>query len=132
MKKRPFGATLLAILAVIAAIVAGYVTLQLLDIIPISGPFGIFDFFGVEWLGAIMWGVLVLIYLWVARMLWNVDPQGWIFVAALSALNLILAVLAILGDSSWEAMLPSLIINGVILLYCLLPGTKEAFNVPSA
>ena len=134
-KSRPFGVTVLAILAIIGAIVAVYHTLQLLGIFPftISGPFGneSFEFYGVNWLGAIMWAIMVLIWIWVARMLWNLDPRGWVFVAALSALNLILAVLAIVGSSTWQSQAPAIVINGLILIYALLPGTKEAFEMTS-
>lgn len=98
--KRPFGVTILAILAGIAAFIAILHTLQMLHLFPISGPFGIFRFFTFDLFGAILWGILALIYLWVMNKLWNLDPQGWLFVAALSALNLILAVLSIIGQSS--------------------------------
>ena len=127
-KKRPFGVMILAILAVVGAIVAIYYTLQMLHLIPITGPFGVFKFFTFDLLGAILWGMMAAIYIWVARMLWNLDPQGWLFVAALSTLNLIVALISILGNSTWEAMLPAILINGLILIYCLLPGTKAAFG----
>jgi predicted flap endonuclease-1-like 5' DNA nuclease len=128
-KRRPFGITLLAILAGIAAIIAIIHTLQMLHLFPIRGPFGVFSFFTFDLLGAILWGILALIYIWVTRMLWNLDPGGWLFVAAISALNLILAVISIFGQSTWQAMLPSIIVNGLILIYVLLPGTKEAFGM---
>ncbi len=131
-KKRPFGVTILAILAGIAAFIAIIHTLQMLHLFPISGPFGIFRFFTFDLFGAILWGILALIYLWVMNKLWNLDPQGWLFVAALSALNLILAVLSIIGQSSLQAMLPSIVVNGLILIYALLPGTKEAFGVATS
>ena len=127
-KKRPFGVTILAILAVVGAVVAIYYTLQMLHLIPITGPFGQFKFFTFDLLGAILWGMLAAIYIWVARMLWNLDPQGWLFVAVLSTLNLIIALISILGQSTWESMLPAILINGLILIYCLLPGTKAAFG----
>ncbi len=127
-KKRPFGVTILAILAVVGAVVAIYYTLQMLHLIPITGPFGQFKFFTFDLLGAILWGVLAAIYIWVARMLWNLDPQGWLFVAVLSTLNLIIALISIIGQSTWESMLPAILINGLILIYCLLPGTKAAFG----
>ena len=129
--KRPFGVTILAILAAIGAIIAIVHTLQMLHLFPIRGPFGVFSFFTFDLIGAIIWGILALIYIWVVRMLWNLDPRGWLFVAALSALNLILAVISIIGQSTWQAMLPSIVVNGLVLIYTQLSGTKEAFGVSS-
>jgi hypothetical protein len=57
-----------------------------------------------------------------------VDAQAWLFLVALASLNLILDVISIIGASSWQAMLPSIVVAGVVLIYCLLPGTKEAFG----
>lgn len=133
MKRRPFGVTVLAILALIAAVIAGWHTLQMLHLLPVNveTALGTVKFFTFDIFGAILWGVMVLIYVWVFRMLWNVDPQGWLFVTVVSVLNLITAVMSIIGSSSWQAMLPSLLINGLILIYCLLPGTKDAFNAPA-
>lgn len=130
MKERPFGVTLLAILAGIAFVAAVYHTLQMLHILPIniSGVFGEHRFFTFDILGALMWGLLAAIYLWVLRGLWNVDPQAWLFVVVLATLNLILAVISIVGASTWQAMLPSILINGLILLYCTRPGIRGAFG----
>jgi len=128
-KKRPFGVTLLAILAGIAAVIAIIHTLQMLHLFPISGSLGIFKFFTFDLFGALMWGILAAIYIWVARMLWNLDQQGWLFVVVLAVLNLIMAFISILGASSWQAMMPAIIINGLILIYGMLPGTKAAFDV---
>lgn len=127
-RRRPIGVTILTTLVALAAIVAIFHTLQMLHLFPIRGPFGQFAFFTFDFLGAILWGITAAIYIWVVRMLWNLDPQGWLFTAALSTLNLIFAVISIIGQSTWQAMLPALIINGLILIYCLLPGTREAFG----
>ena len=125
-KSRPLGITIIAILAGLAAVMAIIHTLQMLHLFPVFlGPVAFFTF---DLLGAIMWGIMALIWIWAVRMLWNVDPQGWLFVVLLASLNLNLAVVSILGDSSWQAMLPDLVINGAVLLYCLLPGTKAAFG----
>jgi hypothetical protein len=127
-RNRPFVITLLAILALIAAAQALIVTLQNLHLLPMYiGQLRFWDF---DFWGALGWGILFLIYLWVFRMLWNVDPQGWMFLVIISGLNLILAFLYILGGSSWEAMSFAIIINGLILIYCLLPSTKKAFEIP--
>ena len=130
-KKRPFGVTLLALLAGLAFLAALIHTLQMLHLFPISGPFGETHFFTFDLLGAFLWGVMAAIYLWVFRMLWNLDPQGWLFVVVIATLNLILAVMSIIGDSTWQSMLPALVINGLVLIYGLLPGTKSAFQIPA-
>ncbi len=131
-KQRPFGVTVLAVLAGIAAVIAIIHTLQMLHLFPIRGPFGVYAFFTFDFLGAVLWGIMVLIYIWVMNRLLSLDPQGWLFLAALSALNLILAVISILGQSTWQAMLPSIIVNGLILIYTLMPSTKEAFGITGA
>ncbi len=128
-KKRPFGVTLLALLAGAATVVALIHTLQMLHLLPISGPFGEARFFTFDLLGALLWGVMGLIYLWVFRMLWNLDAQGWLFVVVIAVFNLILAVLSIIGDSTWQSMMPAMLINGLILIYAMLPGTKDAFEI---
>jgi tetrahydromethanopterin S-methyltransferase subunit C len=124
--KRPFGVTLLAILAGIAALLAVIHTLQMLHLLPyFLGPVTFWNF---DLLGALMWGLLAAIYIWLVRMLWNVDPQGWLFIVILSTLNLILAFVSLLGQSSWQALAPTILVNGLILIYCILPGTKAAFG----
>jgi len=128
-RDRPFVITLLAIFALLGAAQAFFVTLQMLHILPMS--IGELHFWTFDFWGALMWGILFLIYLWVFRMLWNVEPQGWLFLVIISGLNLILAFLYILGGSSWEALSAAIIINGLILIYCLLPGTKKAFEIPT-
>lgn len=128
-RKRPFVITLLALMAGIAAIVAIIHTLQMLHLFPISGPFGEAHFFTFDALGALLWGMMAAIYLWVFRMLWNLDPQGWLFIVVIAMFNLILAVLSIFGDSTWQSMMPAFLINGLVLIYAMLPGTKAAFNV---
>jgi len=126
---RPIGIAILAILAAIAAIIAAIHTLQYLHLFPVFlGPM---TFFGFDLWGAILWGVLTLIYIWVARMLWNVDPQGWMFLVILSALNIALAVVSTIGGSTLSAVVPAIVVNGLILLYCLTPGVKRAFGEPA-
>ena len=126
-KDRPFGVTLLAILATLAAIIAIIHTLQMLHLFPIGRA----HFFTFDFVGALLWGIMALIYIWLVRMLWNVDPQGWMFLVLISTFELILAVVSILGQSSFRDMLPAIVVNGLILIYCLLPGTKAAFGTQS-
>ena len=101
-KSRPFGVTLLAILAGLGAVVAIWHTLQFLHILPVrlETALGNVHFFTFDIFGAILWGIMALIWLWVARGLWNLDPQAWLFVVVLASLNLILAFVSILGQTT--------------------------------
>ena len=129
-RHRPFGVTLLAILAGLAAVIAIIHTLQLLNLFPILNPLplGPKVFFTFNLLGAIMWGILAAIYIWVTRGLWNLDPQAWLFVVILSILNLILAGVNLLGQATFSDLAVSIILNAVILIYAVTPGVKNAFG----
>ncbi|MBV9576996.1 MAG: hypothetical protein JO057_00250 [Chloroflexi bacterium] len=123
---RPIGITIIAILAGIATILAAIHTLQYLHILPFF--IGSMAFFGFDLWGALLWALMTLIYAWVVVQLWNVNPQGWMFLVILSALNIILDVLSILGATTVSAVLPSIVINAIVLIYCLTPGIKRAFG----
>jgi len=126
-KERPIGVTILAILAGFGALMALIYTLQMLHILPYYiGPVAFWDF---SLLGAIFWGFIFLIWLAVIQMLLTMHPSGWMFMVIISGLSLLFALLSVMGASSWEAMAPTILISGIILVYCLLPGTKAAFNI---
>lgn len=131
MRKQPFGVSVLALLAIFGALPAIWHALQYLHVLPISieTVLGTVRFYGFDFAAALLWGLLAAIYLWVFSKLWAVDVQGWLFVTVLSSLNLMLSGLAVVAQSTFQAMLPSLVVNGVILIYCLLPGTKAAFGM---
>ena len=74
--------------------------------------------------------MLAAIYIWLVRGLWNVEPQVWLFLVILAILNLALALISIIGNSSLTSMAPAVLVNGLILIYCILPGTKNAFGAP--
>ena len=73
-------------------------------------------------------GLLALIWFWTVIQLWNLDPRGWLFAVVVAAFNLILLGLAWLGQSSFQAVLPGLVLNGLALILGMLPGTKAAFG----
>ena len=127
-KTRPLGVTILAFLAILGAINALIYTLQMLHLLPVFiGPVAFFTF---SLIGAFFWGLLFFIWLWVFRMLWEVNPQGWMFMMVLSLLNLVFGIINVIGASSWQAMAPIIIISGLVFIYCMMPGTKAAFGVP--
>jgi hypothetical protein len=122
---RPFGVTILAILTALGGLVALYHTLQYLHILPFY--LGQMAFYGFDFWGALLWGLSTLAYAWATVMLWQMNPQGWMFATLLSGLNLILDIISLIGASSLQALLPSIIINAAVLIYCLVPSTREAF-----
>ena len=127
-KKRPLGVTFLAILAGIAAIFAIIHTLQMLSLFPIKGPFGQFSFFTFSLFGAIMWGIMAAIWIWLVRKLWTVEADAWWFLIIFTILTLIMNFVSLLGGTPWEALATSTVISGLILIYALVPGTREAFG----
>jgi hypothetical protein len=126
---RPIGVTILAILAFLGAINAAIYTLQMLHLLPTYiGPVAFWQF---SLIGAALWGFLALIWLSVAGMLLQMHPQGWNFMMLISAFTLIFGFIGILAGSSWESMSTIMIISAGVLIYCLLPGTKRAFGIPT-
>lgn len=127
-KHRPFGATLLAILAGIAAVLAAIHMLQSLGIFPyVIGPFTVNTGFNL-W-NAIMWGLMLWVWVWLVQMLWRVDPQAWLFLAVITVFNLVLNFVYLLGSSTqWSDVSLSFLVNAVILIYIMLPGVRQAFG----
>jgi hypothetical protein len=126
-KARPIGVTILAIVAIIAAVNAFIVTLQMLHLLPTYlGPIAFYQF---SLIGAIIWGFIAFIWLGIAGALWISHPSGWLWMVMIAGFDLIYAFICVLGGSSWEAMAPLIIISGLVLIYCLLPGTKKAFGL---
>ena len=129
-KQRPFAVTLLTIIAVLAGISAVLDVLRYLGLLPFTIPFfGLeLSFFGVNIFGAILAGFVAVIWFWVAGRLWNLDPQGWLFVVIISVVHIIFGVVALLGGTPLSAMWISLGLPILTLILGLLPGTKAAFG----
>jgi hypothetical protein len=127
MKKRPFGVTLLAILAGLLAVLSGVHALQALGLFPyMIGPFSVHAF---NFWSFLMWALMVWVYVWVVKMLWSVDKQAWLFLAVITVFNLILDFTVMLGAAEWSDVSLSFLINAFILIYIMLPGVKRAFDV---
>ena len=128
MRERPIGVTILAILDGIAAVIAAIHALQFLGIIPFFiGPAGYAVRYFSFWY-ALMYGLLVWVYIWLTRMLWRVDPQAWMFLVIITIFYLILDFFSLFGATTWQVESVSDIINAIILLYCWLPGVRSAFG----
>lgn len=81
-----------------------------------------------SWLGALMSLLLAGIWFWVARKLYDLDPQGWLFVVSIAVINLIFLLMALLGNSTFSAILPGVLLNVIALVIGMLPSTKAAFG----
>lgn len=128
-KRRPIVVTVLAVLAGIAGVVALIHTLQWLSILPFFlGPVKLREF---NLWYAFMWGLMVWVYFWLAQMLWRVDRSAWMFLAVITVFNLILAFTEILtsATTTFSDVSVSFIVNALILIYVMLPGTKRAFDI---
>jgi len=127
MKSRPFGVTVLAILAGIAGVLAVIHAFQALGIVPfLIGPFTIH---AASFWSFLMWALMVWVWVWLVKMLWEVDKQAWLFLAVITVFNLILDFTVMLGQGEWSDVSVSFILNAIILIYCMLPGTKKAFEI---
>jgi len=126
--QRPVGVTVLAILAGVAAFFAVLHVLQALGILPFFiGPFAVRTF---SLWSALMWGLMVWVYIWLVQMLWNVDPQAWIFLAVITVFNLVLDFTVLLVQNvTWSDVSVTFLLNGLILIYCMLPGVRRSFGV---
>ncbi len=127
--RRPFPVTLLAILAGVAAVLAVIHALQALGIVPyvigsikVNTSLNLWNF--------LMWALMVYIWVWLIQMLWTMQPQAWLFLAVITTFNILLDFVNVLASTStFSDYGVSFLLNGIILIYCLLPGTKRAFGV---
>ncbi len=127
-KARPVGVTILAILAGIAAVLAAIHALQFIGIFPfLVGPSGYTVHFFSFWY-ALMYGLLVWVYIWLTMMLWRVQPGAWMFLVIVTLFYLTLDFISMLGATTWQDVSFSIIVNAIILLYCMLPGVRTAFG----
>lgn len=127
-RERPVGVTILAILAGIAAVLAAVHALQFLGIIPFFiGPAGYKVHYFSFWY-ALMYGLLVWVYIWLTMALWRVEPGAWMFLVIVTMFYLILDFFSLFGATTWDDVAISVILNGIILLYCMLPGVRSAFG----
>jgi hypothetical protein len=121
--KRTAAIYILAIIAVIAGIVAVVDTLRYMRWL-----FSPLDFFGSPFLGAILSGLVALIWFWAAARIWNLDPRGWLFMVSIAAIYLIFDVVALIAGTPIDLLMGSIFINGLALILGLLPSTKREFG----
>jgi hypothetical protein len=113
-RERPFGVTIIAILAVlggIGSILLGFIVL----IIPI--------------LGIILGGIFVIIglsYFVVAYGLWNGRSWAWILTVLISALGIVVGLVSIIIGTGGSILY--IIVNAIIIYYLFKPDVKAYFG----
>ncbi len=127
-KARPVGVTILAILAGIMAVIAAVHALQFLGIIPFFFTANGIAVRYVSFWYTLMYGLLVWVYIWLTMALWRVEPGAWMFLVIVTMFYLILDAITLIGVTTWADVSVSVIVNGIILLYCMLPGVRRAFG----
>jgi hypothetical protein len=106
---------------------SGIHALQSLGILPfVLGPFTVHAF---SFWSFLMWGLLVWVYVWLVQMLWNMDKSAWLFLAVITVFNLVLDFTLMLGQGAWSDVSVHFLLNAIILIYVMLPGVKQAFEV---
>jgi len=120
---RPFGVTVLAVLAGVSAIIATITALRFTGIL----PFGPTEFRTFSTWHVLMYGLLAYVWFWIAVMLWRVDYQGWLYVTLISILHLVINFVIMVTGGEWADVQASMLISGLVVIYALLPGTRKAF-----
>ncbi|MFN8473091.1 MAG: hypothetical protein U0822_12960 [Anaerolineae bacterium] len=125
-RHRTWAVWLLVIMAVLMAAWAIVMTFQYFGLIFVN--FGPVSFFGQAIFGALMWGILALIWLAVAYWLYSLQPSGWLFVVIITIFNLILNFVSWIGGTSAPYLEVSTLLNLIALGLAFLPGTQRAFG----
>jgi len=127
-KHRPIGVTILAVVAGFMAVWAILLTLRWLGLVPWFGPGPAIRVFSIWY--ALLYGLLAWVYIWLTKMLWEVDPSAWLFLAVITVFNLVLNFITLIVNEfgNTDTLVVSIVINALVLIYIMLPGVKEAFG----
>jgi hypothetical protein len=128
VRARPLGITILAGLAGIALVLAVVHLLQAIGLLPyFIGPVAIRDFN--IWY-ALMWGLMIWVWLWVIRALLDMDPSAWMFLLVVAGFSVIFDFFTIIATpTATTDVSVSFLVSLAILVYTLLPSTKRAFAI---
>jgi hypothetical protein len=121
--KRTGAMVILAIISVAAGLIA------LFDVVRyMQWAFSPFDFVGAPWFGALLSGLVALIWFATARQIWNGDPRGWLFMVSISVIFLIINIISLIAGTPWEYLAAQTMISVLALILGLLPSTKREFG----
>jgi hypothetical protein len=122
---RPIGVTILAIGAALLAVINGIIMIRFLGFLPFLGPLDV-RIFNLWY--AFLYGLLAYVWAWLTGMLWNVNPQAWMFLAVIVVFNLCIDFVVLITGGAWYDINVSVLLNGLLLVYLMLPGVRSAFG----
>ena len=120
---------LLIILAVLIAISDLLDAARYMGWLPIAA-LGDLEFFlpNAQWLGALFSVLLAASWLWVAKLLYDLEQSGRLIVIIIAVLNLFTLFLTLLSGTTFSAIALGVVLNLVALVICLLPSSRAAFG----
>jgi len=129
MKQRTWAVYVLFILAIIAGLLAFVDAARYMGWLPIATLGDLkFTLPNAQWLGALLEALVGVIWFVVAKWIWDLNESGRLFVLVIAVVNLIILLLAILGQTTFSAVAIGVIVNVLALILALLPSTEEAFR----
>lgn len=128
VRTRNLSIDILTLLAIFAGVLNVLDVFRYLGLLPVGGIWEL-SFYGQNWIGALLAGLVALIWFSVASQLWHLDPRGWLFVVIIAIVNLIFLGMAYFGASTWQSLLPAAVLNLIALFLAILPGTRRAFGI---
>lgn len=129
MKERTWAIYILFILAIIAGLLAFVDAARYMGWLPIATLGELkFTLPSAQWLGALLSAMVGVIWFVVAKWIWDLNESGRLFVLVIAVVNLIILLLAILGQTTFSAVALGVIVNVLALILALLPSTEEAFR----
>lgn len=127
-RERNIWVDILTLLAIFAGVVNVFDVFRFLGLLPVGELWGL-SFYDRSWIGALLAGLVALIWFSVASQLWHLDSRGWFFVVIIAVVNLIFLAMAFFGASTWQSLMPQIILNVAALIMAILPGTRRAFGI---
>ncbi len=127
--KRTWAIYILFILAILAGILALIDAGRYMGWIPVATLGELkFTLPSAYWLGALLEVMVGVIWFVVAKWIWELNESGRLFVLVIAVVNLIVLVLALLGQTTFSAIAIQVLVNVVALVLALLPSTEAAFS----
>jgi hypothetical protein len=127
---RPFGVTVLAILAFVALVLSIIHFLQALGILQYY--IGAVSFRDFSLWYSLMWALMIWVWWWVGRAILMQDPSAWLFLLLVSGFNLLFVfVTVIFTPTATTDLSVTFLLNLAIFGYALMPSTKRLFRVES-